>query len=152
MKWSCKLGSPFGIDVHVHASFLLLLAWVGFGAYSDTHSALAVLVSVLFVSALFCLVVMHEYGHALTARHFGIRTQRITLYPIGGVAMLQSMPTRPREQLLIALAGPAVNYVLAALIACGSRADRHAAALAARDHRSARRDRVRAVLGEHRDG
>jgi Zn-dependent protease len=98
---------------------LLLLAWVGFGAYSDTHSALAVLVSVLFVSALFCLVVMHEYGHALTARHFGIRTQRITLYPIGGVAMLQSMPTKPREQLLIALAGPAVNYVLAALIAGG---------------------------------
>lgn len=119
MKWSWKLGSPFGIDVHVHASFLLLLAWVGFGAYSDTHSALAVLVSVLFISALFCLVVMHEYGHALTARHFGIRTQRITLYPIGGVAMLQSMPTGPREQLLIALAGPAVNYALAALIASG---------------------------------
>jgi Zn-dependent protease len=117
MKWSWKLGSPFGIDVHVHASFLLLLAWVGFGAYSDTRSPLAVIVSVLFVSALFCLVVMHEYGHALTARHFGIRTQRITLYPIGGVAMLQSMPTVPREQLLIALAGPAVNYVLAGLIA-----------------------------------
>ena len=119
MKWSWKLGSPFGIDVHVHASFLLLLAWVGFGAYSDTHSALAVLVSVLFISALFCLVVMHEYGHALTARHFGIRTQRITLYPIGGVAMLQSMPTKPREQLLIALAGPAVNFVLAGIIALG---------------------------------
>jgi Zn-dependent protease len=119
MKWSWKLGSPFEIDVHVHASFLLLLAWVGFGAYRDTHSPLAVLVSVLFVSALFCLVVMHEYGHALTARQFGIRTQRITLYPIGGVAMLQSMPTKPREQLLIALAGPAVNFVLAGLIAAG---------------------------------
>ena len=76
MKSSVKLGSPFGIAVHVHASFLLLLAWVGHSAYRDTHSPARGLAIVLFVSTLFCLVVMHEYGHALTARHFGIRTRR----------------------------------------------------------------------------
>lgn len=117
MKWSFKLGALFGIGVHVHASFLLLLAWVGYGAYHDTHALEAVFASMLFVIALFGLVVMHEYGHALTARRFGIRTLRITLYPIGGVAMLQNLPQRPREQLLIALAGPFVNFALAGLIA-----------------------------------
>lgn len=117
MKWSYKLGTAFGIGVHVHASFLLLLAWIGLRAYRETHSLAAVLASVLFISALFCLVVMHEYGHALTARHFGHRTARITLYPIGGVALLQSMPSKPREQLLIAIAGPLVNFVLAGSIA-----------------------------------
>jgi Zn-dependent protease len=113
MKWSYKLGEWFGIAVRVHATFLLMLGWIAFGTYSDTKSALAVLFSVLFMLAVFCLVVLHEYGHALTARHFGIRTRNITLYPIGGVALLEGMPKRPREQLLVALAGPAVNFLLA---------------------------------------
>ncbi|MFI5309178.1 MAG: site-2 protease family protein, partial [Polyangiales bacterium] len=115
MKWSYKLGRMFGIDVHVHATFLFLLGLVAFDTYSETHSGPAVFFSLLFMVALFCLVVLHEYGHALTARHFGIRTLHITLYPIGGVAMLEGMPKRPREQLLVALAGPAVNFALAAL-------------------------------------
>lgn len=116
-KSSYKLGEWFGIAVNVHVTFLLLLAWIGFTAYADTRSGLAVVISTLQVMGLFCLVVMHEYGHALTARHFGIRTRHITLYPIGGVAALEGMPARPREQLLVALAGPAVNFTLAALIA-----------------------------------
>jgi Zn-dependent protease len=114
MKWSYKLGEWFGIAVNVHATFLLLLGWVALGAYADSKSPAAVFYSVLFTLALFCLVVLHEYGHALMARHFGIRTRHITLYPIGGVAMLEGMPERPREQLLVALAGPAVNFTLAA--------------------------------------
>jgi Zn-dependent protease len=101
----------------VHVTFLLLLGWIGLSGYADTRSALAVFVSTLEVLGLFGLVVLHEYGHALTARHFGIRTRNITLYPIGGVAALEGMPSRPREQLLVALAGPAVNFALAALIA-----------------------------------
>jgi Zn-dependent protease len=116
MKWSYKLGEWFGIAVNVHATFLLLLGWIALGAYADAHSPAAVLRSVLFTLALFCLVVLHEYGHALTARHFGIRTRHITLYPIGGVALLEGMPERPREQLLVALAGPAVNFALAATV------------------------------------
>jgi Zn-dependent protease len=115
MKWSYKLGRMFGIDVHVHATFLFLLGVIALDSYSETHSGAAVFFSLLFIVALFCLVVLHEYGHALTARHFGIRTLHITLYPIGGVAMLEGMPKRPREQLLVALAGPAVNFALAGL-------------------------------------
>jgi Zn-dependent protease len=114
---SYRLGTWFGIAVNLHVTFLLLLGWIGLSTYAATNSPLQVVKSVLPVVALFGLVVLHEYGHALTARHFGIRTRHITLYPIGGVAALEGMPSRPREQLLVALAGPAVNFALAALIA-----------------------------------
>lgn len=117
MKWSHRLGTFFGIGVDVHLTFLLLLGWIAWSTYASTGSMLAVLGGVLFVLMLFVFVVMHEYGHALTARRFGIRTRGITLYPIGGVASLEGMPKSPREQLLIAVAGPAVNFVLAAAIA-----------------------------------
>jgi Zn-dependent protease len=114
---SYRLGTWFGIAVNLHVTFLFLLGWIGLSTYAATKSPAEVVVSVLAVAALFGLVVLHEYGHALTARHFGIRTRHITLYPIGGVAALEGMPSRPREQLLVALAGPAVNFALAALIA-----------------------------------
>lgn len=117
MKWSFRLGELFGIDVRVHLTFVLLLAWIGFATFTGTGSLLATLISVAGVMALFAIVVLHEYGHALTARKYGIRTRHITLYPIGGMAMLERMPTKPMEQLWIAIAGPAVNFVLAALIA-----------------------------------
>jgi stage IV sporulation protein FB len=117
VRWSYRLGRFFGIDVRVHLSFPLLLAYVGFSARSDGATSLAALLHVLFVLAVFVFVVMHEYGHALTARRFGIRTREITLYPVGGVAMLEGMPRRPQEQLWIALAGPAVNFALAAVFA-----------------------------------
>lgn len=115
MRWSYKLARVAGIDIYVHATFLLLLAWIGFGSYRDGGVAAAAQ-GVGFILIVFLIVVMHEYGHALTARRYGIPTQDITLLPIGGVARLQSMPKEPRQELAIAVAGPAVNVVLALLI------------------------------------
>ena len=84
MKWSWRLGRLFGIDVSVHATFLILLAWVGMSHYQREGSIHGALVGVAFILAVFGTVVLHEFGHALTARRFGIKTKDITLYPIGG--------------------------------------------------------------------
>lgn len=116
MRSSYRLGRFFDIDVRVHITFFLLPALMAFQSYSRTGSVLSALPNVLFMLIVFGFVVMHEYGHALTARRFGIRTRGITLYPIGGVAMLESMPKKPWQQILVAVAGPAVNFVLAASI------------------------------------
>lgn len=116
MKWQWKIGRFFGIDVFVHATFLLLIGWVGISHWLNQQSVTAVLSGIAFILLLFLFVVMHEYGHALTARKFGIKTRDITLYPIGGVARLERMPEKPIEELWVALAGPAVNVVLAILL------------------------------------
>jgi len=104
MRMSWKLGRIAGIDVFLHPTFLLLLAYVGM-----TQGGLG---SILLVSSVFGCVLLHELGHALMARRFGIATEDITLYPIGGVARLQRMPRAPGAELLIALAGPAVNLLI----------------------------------------
>ena len=101
-----------GIPIRIHVSFLLLLAFLGFQLYGSRNESLG---SIILIAALFFCVVLHELGHALVARHYGIRTLSITLYPIGGVAALEEMP-RPRQELWVALAGPAVNIVIAALL------------------------------------
>ena len=116
MKWSWRLGRLFGIDVFVHATFLILLAWVGLSHYEREGSAHGALVGMAFILAVFGTVVLHELGHALTARRFGIKTKDITLLPIGGVARLERMPENPRQELLVALAGPAVNVAIAGVI------------------------------------
>lgn len=114
--WSWKLTRIAGIDVYVHLTFFLILLWIGLSVWRQTTNPAAVIQSIGFVLVLFTCVVMHEFGHALTARHFGIKTRRITLLPIGGVAMMEKMPDDPKQEILVALAGPAVNMVIAAAI------------------------------------
>ncbi|MBI3162817.1 MAG: site-2 protease family protein [Chloroflexi bacterium] len=114
MKWQWKLGTFAGIDVYIHATFLLLIGWVGYSHWLEHQNWMQVLNGVLFILALFACVILHEYGHALTARKYGIKTRDITIYPIGGVARLERMPEKPIEELWVALMGPAVNVVIAA--------------------------------------
>ena len=112
MRWSWTVARIKGIDVDIHATFLLLLAWIALADYQQAHTASAAVVGVLLTLAIFLSVVLHEFGHALMAARFGVKTKSITLLPIGGVARLERMPSRPREELLIAIAGPAVTQAV----------------------------------------
>ncbi len=112
MRGAFNIFRLFGIPVRVHWSFFLLFTWVGYVGFSAGMSWPHILWLGLFMIALFACVVLHEFGHALTARYYGIRTYDITLLPIGGVARLAHMPEKPTEELLVAIAGPAVNVVL----------------------------------------
>lgn len=105
-----------GIDVYVHGTFLLLIAFVAISDLVAGRSITAMVRGILLILAVFTTVVLHELGHALTARRFGVGTRDITLLPIGGVARLDRMPDVPGQQLLVALAGPAVNLAIAALL------------------------------------
>ncbi|MGZ5900260.1 MAG: site-2 protease family protein, partial [Reyranella sp.] len=112
MGWSLSFGRVAGTEIRIHFTFFLLIAWFGLAAAMHGGAA-AGLDAVAFILAVFCCVVLHEYGHILTARHFGIATRDITLLPIGGVASVERMPEKPGQELLIALAGPAVNGLIA---------------------------------------
>jgi Zn-dependent protease/predicted transcriptional regulator len=114
MAWSWKLGRIAGIPIYVHWTFLILIAWVILGSWQEGQSLAATVEGVVFVLALFGCVVLHELGHALAARRYGVPTADITLLPIGGVARLQRIPEHPRQELVIALAGPAVNVAIVA--------------------------------------
>src|SRR5512134_969594 len=112
--WAVTMARVLGIPIRIHFTFLLLLVWYG---YHSSRMGQSLVLSIVFLLAAFACVVLHELGHAAMARRFGVRTQEIVLYPIGGIARLESMPGG-RAELWIALAGPLVNLVLAVLLGC----------------------------------
>ncbi|MCP5531033.1 MAG: site-2 protease family protein [Opitutaceae bacterium] len=115
LSWSIKLFRIAGIRLEVHATFFLLLAYVGWEGWTEAGGT-GLFWRVLTISAFFVCVVLHELGHSFTARGYGVGISRILLMPIGGMAEFDSLPRAPRKELLITLAGPAVNFVLAALL------------------------------------
>src|SRR5438045_1476127 len=106
MSWSIPIVRIAGIQLRIHVTFLLLIAWVALGSASAAAFALL----------LFLCVVLHEFGHAFAAKAYGINTPDITLLPIGGVARLERMPEEPKQELIIAIAGPMVNVIIAACL------------------------------------
>jgi Zn-dependent protease/predicted transcriptional regulator len=116
MKSSWKICTLFGVAIRLHATFPLLLLWVAAIDFAGGGDWQSMAVGVAFTLAIFGAVALHEMGHALVARKFGVRTRNITLFPIGGVARLERIPRRPAHELWISLAGPAVNAALAILL------------------------------------
>ncbi|HEY0947489.1 MAG TPA: site-2 protease family protein [Opitutaceae bacterium] len=115
LGWSINLFRIRGIQLALHSSFLLLLGYVAWAGWDENGGA-GLIGNIIQVALLFTCVVLHELGHSFTARHFGVEVPRILLLPIGGMAEFDSIPRKPGSELLIALAGPAVNFALVSLL------------------------------------
>jgi Zn-dependent protease/predicted transcriptional regulator len=116
MKYSLGLGKISGIRIEIHWTFLIVIVWIIFSSLRTSPDSQDAIWSILVVLAVFLCVVLHELGHALAAKRFDIKTTSITLLPIGGLAQMEQIPEKPKEELIIALAGPAVNLIIAALL------------------------------------
>lgn len=118
MQWSFPVLRVGETEIRIHLTFFLLLAWIGIAHYQTGGSA-AALDGILFIIAVFGCVVLHELGHTLAARRYGIHTPKITLLPIGGVAEMERMPENPWEEVVVAIAGPMVNVLIALALIYG---------------------------------
>jgi Zn-dependent protease len=116
VKWSWEAGVVNNTHIRIHSTFVILLVWIAFNYWRLTNSTAAVVYGVTFIVVIFGCVLLHEMGHALAAGLFGVRTRSITLLPIGGIASMDKMPDDPRQEILIALAGPTVNLVIGLLL------------------------------------
>lgn len=116
MGRSFKLFEVSGIDIRVHITFPLILLWAAFNFMMITGTFDGAIFGVIAISLLFVLVTLHELGHSFAAMYYGVPVEQIVLSPIGGVAQLQNMPEKPIQELVIAFAGPAVNFIIAGLM------------------------------------
>ena len=115
MGWSIPIGTVKGTVIRIHITFLLFLLWIGIAHHAQGGWDAAVQ-GVVFMALLFLCVLLHEFGHVFAARRYGILTPDITLLPIGGVARLERIPEKPAQEIVVALAGPAVNLVIAGIL------------------------------------
>jgi Zn-dependent protease/CBS domain-containing protein len=115
MPWSLTVGHVYGTAVRIHVTFLLFLIWI-WAAYYQRGGSGAAWEGVAFVALLFLCVLLHEFGHIFAARRYGVNTPEVTLWPFGGIARLERIPEKPSEELIVALAGPAVNVVIALVL------------------------------------
>ncbi len=115
MRWSINAGSIFGIKLRIHLTFFLLLLFV-FASVMSEYGVRAAGMSALFICALFTCVVIHEVGHSLIARRFGKKAESITLLPIGGIAAIDQMPTKPGQEIAVSLVGPFINLAIAGIL------------------------------------
>jgi Zn-dependent protease/CBS domain-containing protein len=115
MHWSITIGRIAGTAIRIHVTFFILLVWIAIVDYR-AGGVPAATATIIFVLAIFACVVAHEFGHILMARSFGVKTPDVTLLPIGGIASMERIPDNPREELLIAIAGPLVNVAIAAIL------------------------------------
>jgi len=116
LGYSFSIASIKGIPVKVHWTFILLFIWVGYIGFTAGMNSTGIFRFCLFTIILFVCIILHEYGHALTAQRFGVMTKDIIISPIGGIARLMKIPEKPRHEFLIAIAGPAVNLIISVII------------------------------------
>lgn len=115
MRWTLTLGTVAGTAVRIHLTFLLLVGWYAWQAAQAGGTDAAIRATIFLLSLFFCIL-LHEFGHIAMARRYGIRTPEVILSPIGGLARLERMPDEPRQELLVALAGPAVTAAIAGVL------------------------------------
>jgi Zn-dependent protease/CBS domain-containing protein len=115
MRWSLNLGSIAGTAIRIHVTFLLFLVWLG-TIYYRQGGAEAAWQGTIFIVMIFLCVLLHELGHVFAARRYGVVTRDVTLWPFGGISNMERMPEKPREELIVAVAGPAVNVAIAAVL------------------------------------
>lgn len=115
MRWAYPLGRAFGIRLEIHATFLLILLWIGWLGW-QAGGWLTALWALLLVVLLFVCVILHELGHSVVAMRFGVQVRYIVLFPIGGVAAMSEIPEKPIQEFLIAIAGPLVNVAIVLLL------------------------------------